>query len=74
MPANLLKTKYKEVLVLAKKAHEALACRGVTRSDFKFKDNKEFSDTKIFNSLSQSNSSAILFNPRFLLTSIRLCD
>ena len=30
------------------------------------KDNKEFSDTKIFNSLSQSNSSAILFNPRFL--------
>jgi len=40
MPANLSKKKYKEVLVLAKKAHKALKCRGVTRSDFKFKDNK----------------------------------
>jgi len=40
MPANLLQKKYKEVLILAKKAHEALGCRGVTRSDFKFKDNK----------------------------------
>jgi len=27
-------------LFLAKKAHHALKCRGVTRSDFKFKDNK----------------------------------
>ena len=40
MPANLSKKKYKEVLVLAKKAHKALKCRGVTRSDFKFTDNK----------------------------------
>ena len=40
MPANLPNKKYKEVLVLAKKAHNALKCRGVTRSDFKFKDNK----------------------------------
>jgi D-alanine-D-alanine ligase len=40
MPANLSKKKYEEVLVLAKKAHDALECRGVTRSDFKFKDNK----------------------------------
>ena len=27
---------------MAKKAHMALRCRGVTRSDFKFKDNKFF--------------------------------
>ena len=40
MPANLSNKKYKEVLVLAKKAHNALKCRGVTRSDFKFEDNK----------------------------------
>jgi len=40
MPANLPKKKYKEVLDLAKKAHKALKCRGVTRSDFKYKDNK----------------------------------
>ena len=40
MPANLLKKKYEEVLVIAKKAHDVLECRGVTRSDFKFKDNK----------------------------------
>ena len=40
MPANISNKKYKEVLVLAKKAHNALKCRGVTRSDFKFKDNK----------------------------------
>ena len=40
MPANLSNKKYNEVLNLAKRAHEALECRGVTRSDFKFKNNK----------------------------------
>jgi len=40
MPANLSNENYKEVLNLAKKAHIALNCRGVTRSDFKFKNNK----------------------------------
>ena len=40
MPANLSNFKYKEVLILAKRAHKALKCRGVTRSDFKFKDGK----------------------------------
>ncbi len=40
MPANLEKRKYKEVLNLAVKAHNALKCRGVTRSDFKFEKNK----------------------------------
>ena len=29
-----------EVLNLAKKAHKALGCKGVTRSDFKFYKNK----------------------------------
>ena len=40
MPAKLTKKKYKEVLNLAKKAHEILKCRGVTRSDFRFFNNK----------------------------------
>ena len=40
MPANLKKNKYNEVLKIAKKAHLALGCRGVTRADFKFENNK----------------------------------
>ena len=40
MPANLRKSKYKEVLKIARKAHKVLGCRGVTRSDFKFFKNK----------------------------------
>ena len=40
MPANLKKSKYKEVLQIAKKAHNALGCKGVTRSDFKFFKNQ----------------------------------
>jgi D-alanine-D-alanine ligase len=40
MPANIRKEKYREVLNLAKKAHNVLKCRGVTRSDFKFENNK----------------------------------
>jgi len=40
MPANLSNKKYNEVLGLASRAHNALKCRGLTRSDFKFVDNK----------------------------------
>ncbi len=40
MPANLTKSKYKEVLEIARSAHNALGCKGVTRSDFKFYKNK----------------------------------
>jgi len=40
MPAPLSVQKYKEVLFLAKKAHNALKCRGITRSDFRFYKNK----------------------------------
>ena len=40
MPAPLSAKKYKEVLFLAKKAHNALKCRGITRSDFRFYKNK----------------------------------
>ena len=40
MPANLKRNKYKEVLEIAKKTHEALKCKGVTRSDFKFLKNQ----------------------------------
>ncbi len=40
MPAELPQKKYKEVLFLGKKAHKVLGCRGVTRSDFRFFDNK----------------------------------
>ncbi len=39
MPARLSKKKYNEVLNIAKKAHNVLKCRGVTRSDFKFFNN-----------------------------------
>ena len=40
MPANLKKSKYKEVMNIAKKTHQALGCKGITRSDFKFFKNK----------------------------------
>ena len=40
MPANLTKNKYKEVLNIAKKAHKVLGCKGITRSDFRFFNNK----------------------------------
>ena len=40
MPAPLIDKKYNEVLLLAKKAHKILRCRGITRSDFRFFMNK----------------------------------
>ena len=40
MPARLNKKKYDEVLKIAKKTHQVLGCKGVTRSDFKFFNNK----------------------------------
>ena len=40
MPARLKKNKYLEVLKIAKKAHKVLKCKGVTRSDFKFFNNR----------------------------------
>ena len=40
MPAALSKKKYAQVLRIAKKAHKSLGCRGVTRSDFRFNNNK----------------------------------
>jgi D-alanine-D-alanine ligase len=40
MPADINKINYNNVMKLAEKAHRALNCRGVTRSDFKFIDNK----------------------------------
>ena len=40
MPAPLNKRKYKEVLMMATKAHRVLKCRGITRSDFRFFKNK----------------------------------
>jgi D-alanine-D-alanine ligase len=40
MPANLKRSKYNEVLKIAKYAHQALGCKGITRSDFKFFKNK----------------------------------
>ena len=39
MPARISKKKYNEVLMIAKKTHRVLGCRGVTRSDFKFYNN-----------------------------------
>ena len=40
MPANISEKKYSEVLKIAEKTHKLLNCRGVTRSDFKYFDNK----------------------------------
>jgi len=40
MPAPLSKKKYNEVLLLAKKAHKVLGCKGITRSDFRYFKNK----------------------------------
>ena len=40
MPANISKKKYDEVLKIAENAHKILGCRGVTRSDFKFLNEK----------------------------------
>ena len=40
MPARLDKKKYKTILKVAKQAHKALDCKGVTRADFKFFKNK----------------------------------
>ena len=40
MPANIPKKKYNEVLKIAQRTHRILGCRGVTRSDFKFINNK----------------------------------
>ncbi len=40
MPARLDKNKYSKVLKLARQAHLALGCKGVTRADFKFFGNK----------------------------------
>ncbi len=36
MPAPMSPKKYQEVLKIAKKAHQILGCRGVTRSDFRY--------------------------------------
>jgi D-alanine-D-alanine ligase len=40
MPANISKKNYNKVLKLGEIAHKILKCRGVTRSDFKFTENK----------------------------------
>ena len=40
MPAPISHEKYNEVMSLAKKAHDILGCRGITRSDFRFYNNK----------------------------------
>ena len=40
MPARLNQKNYSKVSQLAKKAHQVLGCRGVTRTDFKFYKNK----------------------------------
>ena len=40
MPAPLPSKRYKQVLKIALKAHKALGCRGVTRSDFRYFNEK----------------------------------
>ncbi len=40
IPVDLSKKKLKEVMKMALKAHKVIGCKGVTRSDFKFYNNK----------------------------------
>jgi len=40
MPANISEKNYRSVLKQGEKAHQILNCRGITRSDFKFINNK----------------------------------
>ena len=40
MPANISKKKYKEVLNISERVHKIFNCKGITRSDFKFSNNK----------------------------------
>ena len=40
MPAPLSKKIYNKALILAKRAHKVLGCKGITRSDFRFFKNK----------------------------------
>ena len=40
MPANIPKKKYLKVLKISERTHKILGCRGVTRSDFKYENNK----------------------------------
>jgi D-alanine-D-alanine ligase len=40
MPAPIHEEAYKEVCLLAERAHAALGCRGLTRSDFRYDDTK----------------------------------
>jgi D-alanine-D-alanine ligase len=40
MPAPIPQDAYDEVMALALKAHQALGCRGLTRSDFRYDDTK----------------------------------
>ena len=36
MPAQISPKNYKKALYIAKKAHDTLGCKGITRSDFRF--------------------------------------
>jgi D-alanine-D-alanine ligase len=40
MPAPIPQDAYDEVMALARKAHQCLGCRGLTRSDFRYDDTK----------------------------------
>ena len=40
IPVNLSDRNYKKIMSIALKAHKVLGCRGVTRSDFRFYNNK----------------------------------
>ena len=40
IPVNISKSQYNEVTKIAQKAHRLLKCRGVSRSDFRFFEDK----------------------------------
>lgn len=48
MPAPISKEKYDEVMQLALKAHQALGCKGLTRSDFRMEASSEQGEGKFY--------------------------
>jgi D-alanine-D-alanine ligase len=48
IPAPLPKPVFEEALRLAKRAHEALGCRGVSRSDFRYDDTESGGPEKLY--------------------------
>ena len=65
MPARLNKKDYNLVLKIAKRAHNSLGCKGVTRADFKY-FNKKFYLLEINTQPGMTNLSLSARDSKFL--------